>query len=335
MDVDFFYAKSKDLILDASQAYSTGIVGASVSTNLGKTENKGIEITIGGDIIRKKDFLWTSNFNISFVKNKVVELADDIIYSSSTGANITTEGYSLAQLYTYPTDGIDPQTGRRIVKIKKADGTYDRALLIYKYGNGGAQLYEFDGETLSQYTMSDWKPEISGNTKPTYYGGWSNSFRYKNWDAKVNFHFSGGNKILNAMRATLSDGRMWSGTEEYYENIWRQPGDHAKYAKASFNDNYSNGTANLISDLIEDGDFIRLQSLSIGYQFNTKKWSQEWGISSVRLYAQAQNLFCLTGYTGFDPEINSYYNEANLRSGIDLNTTPLTRTITFGVNVSF
>ena len=335
VDVDFFYAKSKDLILDASQAYSTGIVGASVSTNLGKTENKGIEITIGGDIIRKKDFLWTSNFNISFVKNKVVELADDIIFSSSTGANITTEGYSLAQLYTYPTDGIDPQTGRRIVKIKKADGTYDRALLIYKYGNGGAQLYEFDGETLSQYTMSDWKPEISGNTKPTYYGGWSNSFRYKNWDAKVNFHFSGGNKILNAMRATLSDGRMWSGTEEYYENIWRQPGDHAKYAKASFNDNYSNGTANLISDLIEDGDFIRLQSLSIGYQFNTKKWSQEWGISSVRLYAQAQNLFCLTGYTGFDPEINSYYNEANLRSGIDLNTTPLTRTITFGVNVSF
>lgn len=335
VDVDFFYAKSKDLILDASQAYSTGIVGASVSTNLGKTENKGIEITIGGDIIRKKDFLWTSNFNISFVKNKVVELADDIIYSSSTGANITTEGYSLAQLYTYPTDGIDPQTGRRIVKIKKADGTYDRALLIYKYGKGGAQLYEFDGETLSQYTMSDWKPEISGNTKPTYYGGWSNSFRYKNWDAKVNFHFSGGNKILNAMRATLSDGRMWSGTEEYYENIWRQPGDHAKYAKASFNDNYSNGTANLISDLIEDGDFIRLQSLSIGYQFNTKKWSQEWGISSVRLFAQAQNLFCLTGYTGFDPEINSYYNEANLRSGIDLNTTPLTRTITFGVNVSF
>ena len=76
-------------------------------------------------------------------------------------------------------------------------------------------------------------------------------------------------------------------------------------------------------------------ALSIGYQFNTKKWSQDLGISSVRLYAQAQNLFCLTSYTGFDPEINSYYNSANLRSGIDLNTTPLTRTITFGANISF
>ena len=335
IDVDYFYSRSKDLILDASQAYSTGIVGASVSTNLGKTLNKGLEITVSGDLIRKKIFTWSSSFNISFVKNEVVELADDILYSSSTGANITTVGYSLAQLYTYPTDGIDPQTGRRVVLIKKADGSYDRNLLIYKYGKGGAQLYELDGETLSKYTLSDWKPEISGNTKPTYYGGWSNTFRYKNWDAKVNFHFSGGNKILNAMRATLSDGRMWSGTKEYYDNIWQKPGDHAKYAKASYNDNYSNGTANLISDLIEDGDFLRLQSLSIGYQFNTKKWSQDLGISSVRLYAQAQNLFCLTGYTGFDPEINSYYSSANLRSGIDLNTTPLTRTITFGANISF
>lgn len=335
IDVDYFYSRSKDLILDASQAYSTGIVGASVSTNLGKTLNKGLEITVSGDLIRKKNFTWSSSFNISFVKNEVVELADDILYSSSTGANITTVGYSLAQLYTYPTDGIDPQTGRRVVLINKADGSYDRNLLIYKYGKGGAQLYELDGETLSKYTLSDWKPEISGNTKPTYYGGWSNTFRYKNWDAKVNFNFSGGNKILNAMRATLSDGRMWSGTKEYYDNIWQKPGDHAKYAKASYNDNYSNGTANLISDLIEDGDFLRLQSLSIGYQFNTKKWSQDLGISSVRLYAQAQNLFCLTGYTGFDPEINSYYSSANLRSGIDLNTTPLTRTITFGANISF
>lgn len=330
-DVDYFYSKSKDLILDASQAYSTGIVGASISTNLGKTQNTGFEISISGDIIRKKQFSWNSTLNISFVKNKVLELADDII----KGSNITTEGYSLAQLYTYPTDGIDPQTGRRIVLIKREDGGYDRQLLIYKYGQGGAQIYEMDGETRSKYKLSDWKPEISGNTKPTYYGGWSNSIHYKNWDANVNFHFSGGNKVLNLMRATLSDGRMWSGCKEWYDNIWQQPGDKAKYAKASYNDNYSNGTANPISDLIEKGDFIRLQSLAIGYNFKTRRWPKELGISSFRLYAQAQNLFCITGYTGFDPEINSYYNDANLRSGIDSNTTPLTRTISFGANITF
>ena len=331
VDVGYFYSKSKDLILNASQAYSTGIVGASISTNLGKTRNTGIELSVGGDIIRKKKFSWNSTLNISFVSNKVLELADDII----SGSNITTEGYSLAQLYTYPTDGIDPQTGRRVVLIKRADGGYDRQLLIYKYGQGGAQIYEMDGETKSKYTLSDWKPEISGNTKPTYYGGWSNTIHYKNWDVNLNFHFSGGNKILNSMRATLSDGRMWSGCKEWYDNIWQQPGDHAKYAKASYNDNYSNGTANPISDLIENGDFIRLQSLAISYNFKTRRWPKALGITSFRLYAQAQNLFCITGYSGFDPEINSYYNDANLRSGIDSNTTPLTRTISFGANISF
>lgn len=332
VDVDYFYSKSKDLILDASQAYSTGIVGASISTNLGKTRNTGVELSVGGDIIRKKKFSWNSTLNISFVSNKVLELADDIIGSY----NITTEGYSLAQLYTYPTDGIDPQTGRRVVLIKRADGGYDRQLLIYKYGQGGAQIYEMDGETKSKYTLSDWKPEISGNTKPTWYGGWSNAIRWKNWDANVNFHFSGGNKLLNVMRATMSDGRMWSGCKEWYDNIWLQPGDNAKYAKASYNDNYSNGSAtNPISDLIEDGAFIRLQSLSVGYNFKTRRWPKELGISSFRVYAQAQNLFCLTGYSGFDPEINSLYTDANLSSGVDSNTTPLTRTITFGVNVSF
>ena len=331
VDVDYFYSKSKDLILNASQAYSTGIVGASISTNLGKTRNTGVELSVGGDIIRKKKFSWNSTLNISFVSNKVLELADDII----SGSNITTEGYSLAQLYTYPTDGIDPQTGRRVVLIKRADGGYDRQLLIYKYGQGGAQIYEMDGETKSKYTLSDWKPEISGNTKPTYYGGWSNTIHYKNWDVNLNFHFSGGNKILNSMRATLSDGRMWSGCKEWYDNIWQQPGDHAKYAKASYNDNYSNGTANPISDLIENGDFIRLQSLAISYNFKTRRWPKALGITSFRLYAQAQNLFCITGYSGFDPEINSYYNDANLRSGIDSNTTPLTRTISFGANISF
>lgn len=332
VDVDYFYSKSKDLILDASQAYSTGIVGASISTNLGKTRNTGLELSISGDIIRKKKFSWNSTLNISFVSNKVLELADDIIGSY----NITTEGYSLAQLYTYPTAGIDPQTGRRIVLIKREDGNYDRQLLIYKYGQGGAQIYEMDGETKSKYTLSDWKPEISGNTKPTWYGGWSNAIRWKNWDANVNFHFSGGNKLLNVMRATMSDGRMWSGCKEWYDNIWLQPGDNAKYAKASYNDNYSNGSAtNPISDLIEDGAFIRLQSLSVGYNFKTRRWPKELGISSFRVYAQAQNLFCLTGYSGFDPEINSLYTDANLSSGVDSNTTPLTRTITFGVNVSF
>ena len=182
--------------------------------------------------------------------------------------------------------------------------------------------------------MSDWKPEISGNTKPTYYGGLNNTFKYKNWDANVNFHFSGGNKIVNGMRATLSDCRMWSGTEEYYKNVWQKPGDKAKYAKPMYNDNYSNGTANLISDLIENGDFIRLQSLSVGYSFKTKRWPKELGISSLRVYAQAQNLFCITGYTGFDPEADCIRRTA-LTPNVDYSGYPKSRQFVVGMNLNF
>jgi len=335
VDVDYFNSRSKDLILDSSQAYSTGIAGASISTNLGKVENKGWEFNVASTVINKRRLKWTTSFNISFVKNKVLKLDDDIIYSSSTQANITTEGYSMGQLYVYPTAGVDPQTGRRVVKIKKDDGTYDEKLLIYKYGKGGAQLYEKDGETLSNYKLTDWKPEIAGNTKPTYYGGWNNTFKFKNFDANVNFHFSGGNKILNAMKATLSDGRMWSGTEKYYKERWRKPGDKSEYAKPSYNDNYSNGTSYLNSDLIEKGDFIRLKNLAVGYNFNVKNWPANLGISSLRVYFQAQNLFCITSYSGFDPEINSHSESSNLLSGMDLNTTPLSRTFTFGSTISF
>jgi len=334
VDVDFFKSKSKDLILDSSQAYSTGIVGASISTNLGKVENKGIEIGLNAAIINKKRFKWNSTFNISFVKNKVIELDDDIVSLSSIKANITTEGYSMGQLYVYPTAGVDPQTGRRIAKIKQADGSYVNQLLIYKNGNGGIGLYDMDGETKSVYSLSDWKPEIAGNTKPTVYGGWNNTFKFLGFDASVNFHFSGGNKVLNAMKATLSDGRMWSGTENYYKKVWRKPGDKSDFAKTSYNDSYSNGTSYLNSDLIENGTFVRLQSASVGYTFDTKKWPSALGISSLRVYAQAHNIFTITSYSGFDPEINSHAESSNLNTGIDLNTTPLSRTFTIGATLS-
>ena len=335
VDVDFFKSKSKDLILDASQAYSTGIAGASISTNLGKVENKGIEVSLNSAIINRKHFKWNSTFNISFVKNKVLKLEDDIINLSSIKANITTEGYSMGQLYVYPTAGVDPQTGRRIVKIKQEDGSYVNQLLIYKDKNGGLGLYDLDGETKSIYSLKDWKPEIAGNTKPTVYGGWSNTFKFYGFDAGLNFHFSGGNKVLNAMKATLADGRMWSGTADYYKKVWRKPGDKSDFAKTSYNDSYSNGTSYLNSDLIENGTFVRLQSASLGYSFDTKKWPSALGISSLRIYAQAQNLFTITSYSGFDPEINSHAESSNLNTGIDLNTTPLSRTFSFGATISF
>lgn len=333
-ELTYFKSKSRNLILNSSQAYSTGIPNAKITTNLGKAQNTGIELSIGGTILKKGDFTWSTNINFTTVKNKVLELEDDIVESGTAAANITVEGKSMGQLYLYPTAGIDSETGRRFVLLDDKNGNPTRqALLVYTYRGGGAAVY--DKETGEKLDIGDWNPHIMGNTKPTYYGGWGNSFSYKSWDATVFFQFSGGNKIYNGMKATTSDMRFWNNSKDVYKHAWRNASDEATYAKPEINDNYSNGSANPISDWIEKGDYIRMKNLAVGYTFNTKYWPKKLGISQLRLYATCTNLFCITRYTGMDPEINSRADIANTASGIDKNTTPLTKTYSFGINLTF
>lgn len=333
-ELTYFKSKSKNLVLDSSQAYSTGIPSAQITTNLGKAQNEGFEFSIGGNVLRKGGFNWDTNLNFTFVKNKVIELEDDIVESGTAAANITVEGKSMGQLYIYPTKGVDPATGRRIVLLDDENGNPTReALLVYTYRGGGAAVY--DKETGAKLDLADWNPHIMGNTKPTFYGGWTNNFSYKGWDMSLFFQFSGGNKIYNGMKATLSDMRFWNNSKDVYKHAWRNEGDKATYAKPEVNDNYSNGSANPISDWVENGDYIRLKNLTLGYSFNTKSWSKKLGITQLRLYATTTNLFCITGYTGMDPEINSRADIANTASGIDKNTTPLTKTYSFGINLTF
>ena len=333
VELTYFKSKSKDLILDSAQSYSTGIPDASITTNIGKAQNTGVEFSFGGIVLQRGDFTWNTNLNVTYVKNKVTELESDIVESGTGAANITVEGKSMAQLYLYPTAGIDKETGRRVVLLDDANGNPTReALLVYTRGAGASVYDRTTGEKLD---INDWKAHIWGNTKPTYYGGWTNNFTWRNWDATVFFQFSGGNKIYNGTKATTSDMRFWNNTTDVYKHAWRNPGDVATYAKPEQNDNYSNGSANPISDWVENGDYLRLKNLSIGYTFNTKNWPKKIGISQLRLYATATNLFCITGYSGMDPEINSRADISNRVSGIDKNTTPLTKTYSFGINLSF
>ena len=295
--------------------------------------HKGFEFSFGGQVLKAGDFTWESNLNLTFVKNKVLKLEDDLVESGTGSANITVEGLSMAQLYLYPTNGIDEKTGRRVVLLDDENGNPTReALLVYTLGSGAAV---YDRTTNEKLSINDWAPHILGNTKPTYFGGWTNNLAYKSWDATLFFQFSGGNKIYNGMKATTSDMRFWNNSTDVYSNVWRAEGDKAVYAKPEVNDNYSNGSASPISDFIENGDYLRLKNVQIGYTFDTRKWSKKIGISQLRLYASATNLFCITGYTGMDPEINSRADISNTASGIDKNTTPLSKTYSFGLNVSF
>ena len=133
----------------------------------------------------------------------------------------------------------------------------------------------------------------------------------------------------------MSDVRWWNNSKDVWDNYWTPERTNAKYAKPIWGDNYSNGSALPITDWVENGDYIRLKNISLGYTFGKLSFLQKAGISKLRVYAQAQNLFVITGYEGLDPEVLSNTNSANLNGGTDHNTAPQARTFTFGINVTF
>ena len=321
VEFDYYYTRTNNLVMAVPQGPSTGI--GSLVTNTGSMQNKGFELTIGADVIRTKDFSWTTNFNITTAHNKVIELAQgvDEIYGDSE-ANVTLPGYSVGQLYAYPTGGIDPETGCRI--FYGTNGEWTR----FDYLAGDWFLK--DGTVF----QGDIAPVRAGNTLPTWFGGWTNNFKYKGFDLGFMFQFSGGNWILNAMTATGSDNRWWNNLAEVAEKSWKQPGDNAKYAKPVYGDNYSNGSALEITDWIEKGDYLRLKNITFGYTYKPK--SKFIGLSSIRAYAQVQNPFVITAFTGLDPEItSSYTSQAVLSGGYYKNTLPQARTYTLGVQIAF
>ncbi|MFK2296841.1 SusC/RagA family TonB-linked outer membrane protein [Bacteroides fragilis] len=329
VDFDYYYTKSSDLILDVPQSPSKGIPGNIITTNAGKMKNSGIELTVSADVIRNSQFTWETSFNITTNKNKVISLADGVenILKGDNGGleitNITVPGKSIGRLYLYPTAGVDPKSGRRVFITPEGD----RTLLMFEKGGW---FYEDGTEYAGEF-----EPVDCGNTLPTWYGGWTNNFNYKGFDLSLFFQFSGGNKIYNGTKASVSDMRYWNNSKDVYKKYWTPERTHAEYPMPIYGDNYSNGSALPISDLVERGDYLRLKNVSLGYTFNTKNWSKAVGISALRLYVQAQNLFVITGYSGMDPETLTNVESATLSGGTDKNTLPQARTYTIGVNLTF
>lgn len=329
IDFDYYHTISSDLILNVPTSPSAGIPNNYITTNAGKMKNYGIELNLGAQIVKTRDFSWDASLNLTTNTNKVTALSDNVSELISTTTvettNITVVGQSIGQLYLYPTGGIDEATGRRV--FYGEDGT--KVLLMFEKDG---KFFTEDGQA---YSESKIKPVHAGNTIPTWYGGLTNNLRYKNFDLSVLLQFSGGNKIYNGTIATMSDVRWWNNSADVRDKHWTEERTSAKYALPVWGDNYSNGSAKPITDWVESGNYLRLKNISLGYTFDTRKWTKTLGVSALRIYAQAQNLFVITGYSGLDPEVLSNTHDANLNGGTDHNTAPQAKTYTFGLNLTF
>jgi hypothetical protein len=326
LDADYYNNKVDGLILDAKQAPSKGIPGNSIKANIGSLYNRGIELGLTAQVITSNKFQWETSINFSTLKNRVTALSDGIdIYTPSTFGiqNMTRVGYSVGSIFAVPTTGVNPENGYRIFINSKGQQV--------QYNHGGASKWTFLDGTPAPAIDNYLDGKIQGTSLPTYYGGFNNTFRAYGFDLNLGFTFSGGNKLYNGTHANLLDQRYFN-NGIFIKDRWTTPGQVTDVPKLIYGDNVSTGFSISNSSVVEDGSYIKLKNASLGYRIPLERITNG-KLSSIRLYAQATNIFTITSYTGSDPEIS--INGNSIASGKDHNSVPNATTITFGLNLNF
>lgn len=334
--IDWYYKHTRDLLLNATLAPSMGFLTA--YKNVGSVSNTGLEITIDTRNIQTKDFLWTSSFNISFNRNKVLGLNEDepslatrVTWGNFNNAYpyIAVPGQPIAMFYGYLFDGI-----YQYEDFDKVGETYVLKDGIPNNGDpretvqpGDIKYKDINGDG----EVNTYDQTVIGNPNPDHIGGFNNYFQWKNLDLSIYFQWSYGGQIMNANRIVFEAGEP---TARQSLNMF------ASYADRWTPENPSNtlyraggqGPAVYSDRTIEDGSYLRLKTVSIGYRFPTR-WMQKIKVKSLRVYVSGQNLFTWTKYTGFDPEVST--RPAALTPAFDWSAYPRAMTITGGVEVSF
>lgn len=317
MTIDAYYKKTTDMLLNVNVPWSTGF--ATALQNIGSIENKGLELGIQS-LVLDKELKWNINFNIAANKSKVLDLGpiSQILtgeingYLKISDPVVIMPGQPLNAFYGYVSDGIFQLNDNIADSPQKTAVPGDRK---YKDSNGDGVLDAQDRTFI-------------GNAQPRFFGGFTNDLSYKGFDLSASFNFVYGNKILNSTRADLDLPTGQKNSSTRVLDRWTPTNPGNTIPRASLN------RAFLFSDAqIEDGSFLRLGSLSLGYNFPSD-WLNKTGLSRAKLYVSGQNLFIITKYTGFDPETNQS-GQNNILRGIDSDAYPNSKSFIVGVNLTF
>lgn len=303
---DWYRKRTTDLLLSRPVPGNTGFT--SFTDNIGGIQNKGTEwaLTVVPLQPNRADGLRiVTQANLTFNRNRVTALYNDQPFSTGYyDINRVEVGQPLGAFHAYNFIGVDPATGTA----------------LYEDVNGDGEL-----------TSADKK--IVGNPWPDFTGGWTTTVTWKRFDLTTFFQFSKGNDVFNGMRVFADDGGYnYDNKFANALNRWRNPGDITKEPRASF---YGDSDARQISDrFIEDGSYLRLQDLTIGYQL-PDRWAGAVGMANARFYIRGQNLWTSTDYSGYNPEVNSNGSTSNASLATDFYAYPLARTWSFGVQAGW
>ena len=284
-------------------------------SNIGDLVNSGIELSVSSMNITSQNFKWQTSFNISFNRNRVKKLTPELDQNGRgmvESSYLTKVGSGVRDYYIADFAGIDTQTGLAKIyaldndhynktgeTIRRKDANGDYVLLNANTSNVGANYFHFKNK----------------NGIPKYYGGITNTLTYKSFDLNFLITFSGGNYIHDQYMNEVFNG--WMGTMdnlpmEYYDNIWKKPGDNAKYMRPLWKGNVykdENGNSHsfgnsrgVTTQFLYKGDYVKLKSFTLGYTLTPKSSGVQKIFQQLRVYASFENLFTLTDYPGWDPE---------------------------------
>ena len=324
-----FYVKNTSNIL--YQVPVTGLVGVtSIWKNIGKMRNTGVELTIGGDIIRTKDLTWNVTANISHNSNELRDLYKqrDANGNYVVKPVIISDGTSIAG------------TAQRILEIgEPVDTYYMREWAGVNPEDGMPQWYMDDANgnkvVTNEYSKASYYK--CGKSSPDVYGSFSTSVFYKNFDLQANFGYSLGGQIYSYFRQEYDSDGAYAGDRNQMKlqkgwSRWQKPGDKATHPRAMYNNQDKGNLAS--SRYLESSDYLKLRSLTLGYNFDLKKY----GIQTLRLSVSGENLFCITDYSGVDPELPADSNDKGVLSVTStggVSVYPAVRKFMFGVNLTF
>ena len=325
IEFDYYNNAVDGLILKAPVALSAGIPGNYINANVGSLYNKGIELGLNAIIANYGDFKWNMGLNVSTLKNEVTSLVSDVFVPSVFGVqNMTRVGYSIGSIFAVPCKGVNPANGQMI--FVNSDGKE------VQYNHVGSPKWTYVSDGGAAPSIDNYKDGVmQGSSLPTVFGGFNNTLQYKNFDLNINFTFVGGNKLYNGTRATNSDQRYFNNAT-FIKDRWTTPGQVTEIQKLYYGDNVSAGFSFTSTSKVEDGSYLKLKNISLGYHIPVKGWLKE-QFASAQAYIQAGNVFTITGYRGSDPEVSINGNSIN--SGKDQNVPPNAQVLTVGLNVGF
>lgn len=333
LTAEVYQKRTKDLLLNAQLPGSSGYLTS--FKNIGEVENRGLELTLNTINMKRKDFMWTSNFNISFNRNEVISLTEnqETLATSvwweynrdSQPAYIARNGEPVGLMFGFVYEG----TYKPHEFTQTGSTYYLKDNIAYPGGDrrnirpGDMKYKDINGDGIIDANDRT----VIGNGFAKHTGGFNNTFTYKNFDLSVFFQWSYGNDILNANKYMFE--RYYtphSNMYAIYANRWTPENPNSDIPRVN------EGSGSYYSSYgIEDGSYLRLKTVALGYNLPSKLFGKSF-LQSLRMYVSAQNLWTLTNYSGMDPEVST--RPGALTPGFDYSAYPRSNTITLGLNMN-